>query len=177
LAEPDFSQKIEAVEATPEVFKPGSSDFKDIDMDYEKTPPAKPDYESMSEAELKKILSKRATHVKPYLALAKEMDVDINHAKKLISRAVTESKQNEIKIAIQLMDEGIEFAETEFRRKVTEDIDNLASVIRDLKSSGTDVSIAADHITTSKSFLESGEIAKSVEELRKCLEYVETIAG
>jgi tetratricopeptide (TPR) repeat protein len=176
MAELDLSQKPEEAEAEPEVLKPGSADFKELDMDYEKTPPEKPNYDSMSEAELKKELSKRATHVKPYLALAKEMDVDINHAKRLISRAVTESKQNEIKIAIQLMDEGIEFAETEFRRKVTEDIDNLATVIRDLKSTGTDVSVAADLIISSKTYLESGEIAKSVEQLKKCLELVERVA-
>lgn len=177
MAEPDLSQRPMETEPEVEIIKPGSADFKELNMDYEKMPPAKPDYDSMSEAELKKELSKRATHVKPYLSLAKEMGVDINHAKRLISRAVTESKQNEIKIAVQLMDEGIEFAESEFRRKITEDIDNLASVIRDLKSTGKDVSIVADLITSSKQFLESGEIAKSVEQLRKCLEHVEKIAG
>jgi len=173
IAEPEVSEKP----VEPDIIKPSTEDFKKLDMDYKKTPLDKPDYDSMSEAELKKELSKRATHIKPYLSIAKEMGVDINHAKKLISRAVTESKQNEIKIAIQLMNEGIEFAESEFRRKVTEDIDNLVSVIRDLKSTGKDVSIAADFIKSSKQHLELGEIIESIDQFRKCLENVEKIAS
>ncbi|MDO9537302.1 MAG: tetratricopeptide repeat protein [Thermoplasmata archaeon] len=175
MAEPDLS-----VQPTPEpeIIKPETTDeFSELAMDYEKQQSEKPNYGTMTDAELKKELSKRASHVKPYLSLAKNMNVDINHAKKLVSRAVTESKQGELKIAIQLMDEGIEFAEAEFNRKIMGDIDNLASVLRDLKSTGKDVTSAVDLITTSKELLESGDIANSVQTLRKCLEVTEQIAS
>ena len=126
--------------------------------------------------EMKKYLSKRASHVKPYLALARELDVDINHAKRLIAKAVAESKKGEMKLAVEIINEGIEFAETEFHRKVADDIESLAGLIRDLKMTGTDVSGAVELITETKNMLESGEIVDSVKNLRKCLEHVESIA-
>ena len=161
----------------PEVTMMGSSDFAEIEMDYTKPKPVKPNLDALSPEELKAELSKRATTVKPYLALAKDIGVDINHAKRLISRAVAESKQNEIKVAIQLMDEAIEFAETEFRKKMAEDIENLAGVLRDLKTSGKDVTVCAEMLKSSKQSLEAGKIVDSVERMKKCLESVETIAG
>jgi len=174
MAEPDFTQPPETQE--PDIVRPGSSDFAEIEMDYTKAKAKKPDYESMPEAELKNELSKRASQVKPYLALAKDIGVDINHAKRLISRAVTESKQNELKVAVQLMDEGIEFAENEFRKRMNEDIENLAGVLRDLKASGKNVIKCADMLNKSKESLETGNIVGSVEEMKKCLAIVETIA-
>jgi hypothetical protein len=146
-------------------------------MDYVK-PEAEPiDLDSMDEAQLKKELSKRATLVKPYLKMAKEIGVDINHAKKLVARAVTESKQNEFKVAILLMDEGIEFAENEFRRKIREDLDNLAIVIRDFKMKGIDVTHPASLITQANQLLEDGNIAESTEKLKSCLEEIERLAN
>jgi tetratricopeptide (TPR) repeat protein len=174
IAEPTLTK--EPVEQEPGIPQE-TEDFAQVQMDYTAPKPAKPDYDSMTDAELKKELSKRASLVKPYLALAKDVGIEINHAKKLISRAVTESKQNELKVAIQLMDEGIDFAEAEFRRKIGEDIENLAAVLRELKVSGKNVSAAAELLSKSKSSLESGEIVQSVETLKKCLENVETIAS
>ena len=154
-----------------------STELSEIKMDYSKSEPAKPDYDTMTVEELKKELSQRATFVKPYLGLAKQVEVDINHAKRLISRAVTESKQGELKIAIQLMDEAINFAETEFVRKITEDLDNLAEIIRNLKSTGMDVLLPVEHLSNAKASLEARDIAKSFDALKKCLEAVEAIAG
>ena len=175
MAEPDFSK--EPVRQEPEIIEQKTTDFAQVQMDFTSPMQAKSNYDSMTDAELKKELSKRATLVKPYLALAKDVGVEINHAKKLISRAVSESKQNELKVAIQLMDEGIAFAEAEFRRKIGEDIENLAGILRELKVSGKNVSAAADYLSKSKSSLDSGEIIQSVEHLTKCLESVETIAS
>ncbi len=167
-------------EEPPEVMKPHStediSSGLDINMDYTRPEPDKLDLDSMSETDMKKYLSQRASYVKPYLALAKELDVNINHAKKLIARAVGESKKGELKLAIEVINEGIEYAEAEFHNKVSKDMEELASVIRDLKMTGIDVSGAVDFITESKRLLEEGEIIKSVEKLRVCLEHIETIA-
>ncbi|MCK5396772.1 MAG: zinc ribbon domain-containing protein [Thermoplasmata archaeon] len=168
-------------EEPPEVMKPHStediSSGLDINMDYTRPEPDKLDLDSMSETDMKKYLSQRASYVKPYLALAKELDVNINHAKKLIARAVGESKKGELKLAIEVINEGIEYAEAEFHNKVSKDMEELASVIRDLKMTGIDVSGAVDFITESKRLLEEGEIIKSVEKLRVCLEHIETIAA
>jgi len=174
MAEPDLTQPPELAE--PEVMKPKTGEFAEISMDYTKPVPAKPDYDSMPEADLRKELSKRATQVKPYLAFAKDLGVDINHAKRLISRAVTESKQGEFKVAVQLMDEGIAFAENEFRKKMVEDIDNLAAVLRDLKTSGADVTGCADLLAATRRSLEAGDTVGSIDMMKKCLEAVETIA-
>ncbi|MDD4308037.1 MAG: tetratricopeptide repeat protein [Thermoplasmata archaeon] len=161
----------------PEQIKPHATDFNEIKMDFTKDNETKPDFSSMSEADLKKELSQRATFVKPYLALAKEIDVDINHAKRLISRAVTESKQGELTVAIQLMDEAIAYAEAEFKRKLTEDLENLAEIIRNLKTAGKDVHGAVGLLSKSKEFLEAGDIRNSADAMKNCLENVEIIAG
>jgi len=185
-SEPVPEQIPETAEPVPEItpaedepelnVQQASSVMTEIHMDYQKQV-EKPDYDSMTEEELKKELSRRATRVKPYLKVAREAGVDINHAKRLVSRAVSESKQNEYKVAVQLMDEGIEFAETEFRKKISVDIENLASVVRDLKIQGKNMSAAAFMITESKELLDSGEIVASIEKLKACLEYVEIIAS
>ncbi|MFO7619541.1 MAG: zinc ribbon domain-containing protein [Thermoplasmata archaeon] len=177
VAEPDFAQSPVASDTGPHVVKPSPLDFSDLEMDYHRPPSEKPDLDSMSVDELKKELSKRASEVKPYLKLAKEIGVDINHAKKLVARAVAESKQGEFKVAVQLMVEGIEFADREFRRKMLDDIENLAAVVRDLKAQGKDVSAPASLVAETKALLETGEIAQSVEKLRLCLEAVERIAA
>jgi tetratricopeptide (TPR) repeat protein len=176
VAEIDVTQPPVEYDTGPEIVKPSNLDLSDLQMDYNIAKQEKPDMDSMSTDELKKELASRASHVKPYLKLAKEVGVDINHAKRLVARAVTESKQNEFKVAIMLMDEGIEFAEGEFRRKILEDIENLAIVIRNLKTQGKDVSIPAAMVTETKDLLEAGMIAESTEKLKVCLEAVEKIA-
>ena len=166
----------------PEVIKPHSYDEIsssgiNIDMDYTRPEPERPDLDGMTDTEMKKYLSKRASHVKPYLALARSLDVDINHAKRLIAKAVAESKKGDLKMAIEIINEGIDFAETEFHKKVAEDIDNMATLIRDLKITGIDVSNAVELITETKKMLEDGKIIEAVESLQKCLEHVEKIAS
>jgi len=175
-------EPVKIEEDGPEIIKPQSFDIEpasgiDIKMDYTRPEPERPDLDSMTDIEMKKYLSKRAAHVKPYLALSKELDVNINHAKRLIAKAVAESKKGEMKLAIEIINEGIEYAETEFHRKVAEDIENMATVIRDLKVTGIDVSGAVDLITESKELLKEGQIIEAVEKLRVCLEHVERIAA
>ena len=103
--------------------------------------------------------------------------MDINHAKRLIAKAVAESKKGNLKTAIEIINEGIEFAETEFHKKVADDIESLAELIRDLKMTGIDVSRAAELITKTTKMLEDGNISEAVDTLQQCLEHIETIAA
>ncbi len=176
IEEPEPEPEIDGPEVTkPHSFDEISPSGISIDMDYTRPEPEKPDLENMTDTEMKKYLSKRASHVKPYLALARALDVDINHAKRLIAKAVAESKKGNLKIAIEIINEGIEFAETGFHKKVAEDIDSMAILIRDLKMTGIDVSGAVELITETKKMLEDGKIIEAVESLQKCLEHVESI--
>ena len=175
-----YQESTEVEDTSPEIIAPQSteeiaSDI-DINMDYTRPEPDRPDLDSMSEGEMKKYLSKRASYVKPYLSLAKELEVNINHAKKLIARAVGESKKGELKLAIEIINEGIEYAETEFHNKLSKDMEELAGVIRDLKITGTDVSGAVDLLTDSKKLLEESQIIDSVGKMRACIEHIESIA-
>ena len=180
--EPEDSATFEeeVPEEGPEVIKP--HDFEefptgglDINMDYTRPPPERPDLDSMDEGQMKKYLSKRATHVKPYLKLAKQLGVDINHAKRLIAKAVSESKAGNLKVAIEIINEGIEYAEDEFHRKLAESIENLVELIRDLMSKGIDASEAVDLVTESKESLEDGNIPQAVEKLDACLASIESL--
>ncbi len=176
------SASSEATESGPEIITPHSFDEEsssdiNLDMDYTRPEPEKPDLENMTDAEMKKYLSMRASHVKPYLAVARVLDVDINHAKRLIAKAVAESKKGNLKIAIEVINDGIDFAETEFHKKVAEDIESLADLIRDLKMTGIDVSRAVELITKTTKMLEDGNISEAVDILQQCLEHIEKIAA
>ena len=56
-------------------------------------------------------------------------------------------------VSSEYLHDAIEFAETEFHKKVAEDIDNMATLIRDLKMTGIDVSGAVELITETKKML------------------------
>ena len=59
---------------------------------------------------------------------------------------------------------------------MAEDIESLATLIRDLKMTGKDVSGAVELITKTTRMLEDGKIAEAVETLQQCLEHIEKIA-
>ena len=109
------------------------------------------------------------------MILAKEMDVDIGHGKKLIAKGVAESKKGELRRAAELMSEGIYDIELGFGLKMSENIEYLADLIRELKVSGMDVSRAVDLITSAKEAMESGEFQEATDTLEECLDMVEKI--
>ena len=178
----ELSESVMAPTEGPKIIKPHSFDDLsssgiNIKMDYTRPEPERPDLDSMTETQIKKYLSKRASYVKPYLGLARDLNIDINHAKRLIAKAVVESKKGNMKLAIEIIDEGIDFAEAEFHKKVADNLESLASLIRNLKMTGTDVSGAVELITETKKMLVDGKITEAVESLQQCLNHVEKISA
>ena len=144
----------------------------EIRMDYTKSSKDK-QFEGMSEKDLKGYLAKRATLVKPLLILAKETEVGISSAKRIISLSVAHSKKGELIEAVTMMNQGIETIEMDFKTKLSQDISYLAGAVRDLKVSGMDVSKAVDLITMAKEKVEVNEFKEAFNAMKDCLELVE----
>lgn len=146
----------------------------EVKMDYTKAP-NKEDLEGLSDKELKKLLSTQAAYVKPLLLLSKDMDVDLGPAKRLIAKGVAESKKGDMVAAIKLMGQGVEVIDSRFRAKLTEDLNSLAGLVRELKVSGMDVSKAAELITASKAQVDESQFKEALDTMAKCLELVESV--
>ncbi len=144
----------------------------EIKMDYVK-PGEEDKMIGMSDKQLKKQLSKRAAYVKPLLLMAKEADIDITHGKRLIAKGVSESKKGDMMQAITLLGQGIEVIESHYRAKVSVDITTLADNVRELKTSGIDVTKAVHLITSANEKLVNSEFNEALEDMKSCLDLIE----
>ena|GEM_PF-2599446 len=145
-----------------------------VKMDFTKLPMDE-QLKGMSEKELKKLLSKQAAHVKPLLLLSKEADVDVGPAKRLIAKGVAESKGGDMIEAVKYMGQGLEIIESRFKVKLSEDLNVLADLVRELKVSGMDVSKAVDMMSSAKDLVDGRDFKEAVEQLNELLELLERV--